>query len=79
MKRSESIARDQVGETFISTVKLNNFHPIDNVYETCIFYRDGSSDVVAQYHSEADARKGHADAVRREQISLQVNGLVNGI
>jgi hypothetical protein len=79
MKRPERIAIDYVGAACISTVKLNDFHSVDNIYETCIFYEDGTSDVVAQYTSEDQARQGHADAVRKEETNLRISSLGNSI
>lgn len=73
MKYPERIAIDYVGATCISTVKLNDFHSVDNIYETCIFYEDGSSDIIARYTSKDQAQQGHADAVRKEETSLGIN------
>ena len=49
----------------ISTVKLpEQFY--DNQWETCVFYAEGSSNVVAVYDSVEEAVKGHAFLVGHE-------------
>lgn len=65
MKTTETTDRFHIVTDFddgtsISTILLYNpYRPVD-LYETCIFYSNGDSDVVQTYETEARARKGHA-------------------
>jgi len=55
------------GRTEVSTVELPNIPGFDLGYrfETCVFFRDGSSEVVARYQSRAEATLGHRTACAR--------------
>jgi hypothetical protein len=63
----ERVALDCVGDTEISTVKLNSAAFGSGLYETCLFYDNGDSTVVARYETEADAVKNHKFLVEHEQ------------
>ena len=60
----ERVAFDKVGDTEISTVKLNS---AGWGYETCMFYADGHSDVVAKYDTLKDAVATHKQIVEHEK------------
>jgi hypothetical protein len=66
MIASKQIALNRVGEMEISTVELPRFAGEDIVYETCIFYDNGNSNVVAQYKNVADAHRAHNAIVQHE-------------
>lgn len=51
--------------TSVSTIQINNPYRPMKVYETCIFYPGGESDVVGVYETEGKARKGHAYRVQQ--------------
>lgn len=63
-KPSGRIALDKVGGTKISTVSLESFE-IGWGYETCLFYSNGHSDVVASYDTREDALSSHKQIVER--------------
>jgi len=65
------VAFDQVGETEISTVKLNSAAFGTDQYETCIFYANGDSNVVARYVTVVEAIKNHKFLVQHEQAHLR--------
>lgn len=65
----ESIAKDTVGGTIISTVKLNS---AGWGYETCMFYANGDSDVVAVNATAKEALTTHLHIVLHEQQHLDV-------
>ena len=61
---SERLELSMVGDVEVSTVKLPKLEPQDSdVWETCVFYADGTSHVTAQYFNELDARTGHRKIV----------------
>ena len=68
-KLPEKVALDRVGETEISTVRLNS---MGWGYETCLFYANGNSDVVATYDTLKDALATHAHIVAHERAHLNV-------
>lgn len=61
---STPVALTNVNGIEISTVKLGRLMS-GGVYETCVFYKDGSSDVVAQYRTRLEAENGHRRWVKR--------------
>lgn len=63
----EQVALDRVGDTEISTVKLNFAAFDSDQYETCMFYANGDSNVVARYKTLAEAVKSHKWLVQHEQ------------
>ena len=68
----EKVALDCVGDTEISTVKLNSAAFGSDQYETCMFYDNGDSNVVARYRTLAEAVKNHKFLVEHEQAHLNV-------
>lgn len=68
----EKVALDRVGTVEISTVKLNSAGFGSGLYETCLFYDNGDSNVVATYDTEAEAVKNHKFLVQHEQAHLNV-------
>jgi type IV secretory pathway component VirB8 len=68
----EKVALDCVGDTEISTVKLNSAAFDSDQYETCMFYDNGDSNVVARYKTLAEAVKNHKFLVEHEQAHLNV-------
>ena len=68
----EQVALDRVGDTEISTVKLNFAAFDSDQYETCMFYDNGDSNVVARYKTLAEAVKNHKFLVEHEQAHLNV-------
>ena len=68
----EKVALDCVGDTEISTVKLNSAAFGSDQYETCMFYDNGDSNVVARYKTLAEAVKNHNFLVQHEQAHLNV-------
>ncbi len=65
--KPESVAFDIVGDREISTVKLNS---MGIGYETCIFYPNGDSQVVAAYYTLEDAIAKHKWIVEHEYNHL---------
>lgn len=63
----QRVAFDKVGDTEISTVKLNS---AGWGYETCMFYADGHSDVVSTYDTLKDALSTHEQIVAHEKNHL---------
>ena len=63
----KQVALDRVGDTEISTVKLNFAAFGSDQYETCMFYANGDSNVVARYKTLAEAVKSHKWLVQHEQ------------
>ena len=68
----EKVALDCVGDTEISTVKLNSAAFGSDQYETCMFYDNGDSNVFARYKTLAEAVKNHKFLVQHEQAHLNV-------
>ena len=68
----EKVALDCVGDTEISTVKLNSAAFGSDQYETCMFYDNGDSNVVARYRTLVEAVKNHKFLVEHEQAHLNV-------
>ena len=66
----EKVALDCVGDTEISTVKLNSAAFGSDQYETCMFYDNGDSNVVARYKTLAEALASHAHIVAHEKNHL---------
>lgn len=58
-------------DVFLSTVSLPIVHP-GGSYESCVFYKDGQSEVLERYWTRAEAQKGHV----RHAIEL---GLMEGL
>lgn len=58
---------DTFDRTEVSTVELPLIRGRDLGYrfETCVFFRGGSSEVVARYDSRAEATLGHKTACAR--------------
>jgi hypothetical protein len=54
-------------------------HDFGYAYESCIFYLDGNSEVVARYNSELDAAAGHHQLCRHHGLTrhLQRDGKHN--
>lgn len=54
-------------------------HEIGYAYESCIFYADGNSDVVARYNRKEDAVAGHNQLCRHHGLTrhLQSDGNPN--
>lgn len=71
-KLPEKVALDCVGDTEISTVKLNSAAVGSDQYETCMFYDNGDSNVVARYKTLAEAVKNHKLLVQHERAHLNV-------
>ena len=61
---------DEVGGQVISTVKLSIWFTAP--YETCIFYPNKDSEVVAVYDTEDEARAGHEALVDKSKRRLAV-------
>jgi hypothetical protein len=57
---------NRIGGKEISTVLLPRFENEVKVWETCVFYDIGNSDVVARYVTEADAIQGHNTLILQE-------------
>ena len=66
----EQIAYNRVNDTVISTVKLNGFSLGDALYETCVFFYDGSSEVVGRYTNSQSALENHMRVV--DSYSMEV-------
>ena len=63
----KQIALNSVGDREISTVELPRLPgEVEVVYETCIFFDNGDSNVVARYDSEAAAQRSHNAIVQHE-------------
>ena len=63
----KQIALNRVGDREISTVKLPRFPgDVKVVYETCIFFDNDDSNVVARYDSEVEAHRSHNTIVQHE-------------
>ena len=56
---SQQVSLNKINDQEISTVLLPRFENEVKVWETCIFFADGSSDVQSRYVTEADAIAGH--------------------
>ena len=65
-KIPEIISLNTIGDLEISTVKLNDAALEKDLYETCLFYTNGDSTVVAQYKTLAAAIRGHNRLVQHE-------------
>lgn len=68
MDPNRQLGSDCVNGTDISTVRLpyNIFGNRDQpVWETCLFYSNGDSDVVEQYSTQDDAVLGHTEWVNK--------------
>jgi hypothetical protein len=59
--RPKQIELSMVGELEISTTQIYR-----KVWETCLFYADGSSQVVGSFDSEEEARRSHRFLVDHE-------------
>ena len=59
---------DEVGGQEISTIKLDMW--VFAPYETCVFYPNGDSEVVAMYGTEDEARAGHEALVDKTKRRL---------
>lgn len=68
----EKVALDRVGTVEISTVKLNSAAFGSGLYETCLFYDNGDSNVVARYETLKEATDAHAYIVQHEQAHLNI-------
>ena len=68
-KLPERVKLDKVGETEISTVKLNS---VGRGYETCLFYANGETSVFSQYDTVAEALATHERLVKHERAHLNV-------
>jgi len=68
----ERVALDRVGTVEISTVKLNSAGFGSGLYETCLFYDNGDSNVVARYETLEEATAAHAYIVRHEEAHLNL-------
>ena len=62
----KQISLNVIGDVEISTVKLNSAAVAGDQYETCVFYEDGRSRVVARYPSRERAIQGHNRLVQHE-------------
>ena len=63
----KQIALNRVGIREISTVELPRFAGEDRVrYETCVFFDNGSSDVVGRYNTLEEAHQFHNAIVKHE-------------
>ena len=63
----KQIALNRVGDREISTVDLPRFPgEVEVVYETCVFFDNNDSNVVARYDSEAEAHRSHNAIVQHE-------------
>jgi len=58
------ISLNKINDMEISTVILPMFDNSPKVWETCIFYADGSSDIYDRYTTEAEALASHNAYVR---------------
>ena len=67
MNTPEPVAFDRVGDREISTIKLNG---MGDGYETCVFYADGDSEVVAHYTTLEEALAYHKWIVMHEFMHL---------
>jgi hypothetical protein len=70
----EGVAFDVVGGREISTVKLNS---LGIGYETCIFYQNGDSQVVAAYYTLEDALAYHKWIVMHEFMHMYWKNPIN--
>ena len=59
----EPVAFDIVGDREISTIKLNS---MGIGYETCVFYPNGDTQVVATYYTLEDAIANHKRIVAND-------------
>jgi len=68
------VARDRLADgTEISTVRLplEGYEPTSPAFETCIFYINGHTNVVARWHNIGEARRQHRYIVDHEDAHLQ--------
>ena len=56
---------DRFSRTEVSTVELPGILDLGHRFETCVFFRNGSSEVVARYDTQAAATEGHKAACAR--------------
>ena len=72
----EPVAFDNVGDREISTIKLNC---MGEGYETCIFYANGDSNVVANYSTLEDALANHKWIVEHEFGHMYLKNPINHV
>jgi len=70
----EGVAFDVVGDREISTIKLNW---MGEGYETCVFYADGDSEVVAHYATLEEALAYHKWIVMHEFMHMHWKNPIN--
>lgn len=68
-KRWQIVSDDQVwmfhADVVVSTVELPWEHYKDTPYESCIFYANGESDVIARYATQEEAIAGHVELEKK--------------
>ena len=62
----KQISLNVIGDVEISTVKLNSAAVAGDQYETCLFYSNGGSNVVARYPTRDKAIQGHNRLAQHE-------------
>jgi hypothetical protein len=66
------ISLNKINGMEISTVLLPRFSNEPKVWETCIFYAKGNSNVVSRYTTEIDAINGHNRLIQHELMQETV-------
>ena len=71
-ERWQIISDDSVwmfpADTRLSTVELPaRFYPV-TPYESCLFFANGESDVVARYYTQEDAIAGHVELEKKYEL-----------
>jgi len=56
---------DTFDRTEVSTVEMPEILMLGYRFETCVFFHNGSSEVVARYDTQAAATQGHKAACAR--------------
>lgn len=59
----------------LSTVELDSRVYKDTPYETCVFYANGDSEVLARYQTKEDAARGHIEYERRYNLKRIQTGV----
>ena len=68
-KRWQIVSDDHVwmyhADVSLSTVELDSFVYKDTPYESCIFYANGDSEVLARYKTKKEAIAGHVQISKK--------------
>jgi hypothetical protein len=68
----KQIALNRVRDMEISTVELPRMHSDDHVrFETCIFYDNGSSEILRQYNT-VEAAIGNHNQIFMQEMTTEV-------